>query len=55
MATPHVAGLVLYLRSLFPGQLSDPAAATEKVLSLAIKGVRDPKGVDIRAYNGNGQ
>ena len=55
MATPHVAGLVLYLRSLFPGKLSDPAAATEKVLSLAIKGVRDPKGVDIRAYNGNGQ
>ena len=55
MATPHVSGLVLYLRSLFPGEFNDPAAATKKVLSLAIKGVKDPKGVDIRAYNGNGQ
>ncbi|RYP72105.1 hypothetical protein DL771_004436 [Monosporascus sp. 5C6A] len=55
MATPHVAGLVLYLKSLFPGELDDPAAATEKLLSLAIPGVKDPMGVDIRAYNGNGR
>ncbi|RYP09743.1 hypothetical protein DL765_008352 [Monosporascus sp. GIB2] len=55
MATPHVAGLVLYLKSLFPGELDDPAAATEKLLSLAVPGVRDPKGADIRAYNGNGR
>lgn len=55
MATPHVAGLVLYLKSLFPGELDDPAAATERVLDLAIPGVRNPMGADIRAYNGNGR
>lgn len=54
MATPHISGLVLYLKSAFEG-LDDPAAATEKLKSLAVPGIKDPKSVDARAYNGNGK
>lgn len=52
MATPHVSGLVLYLKSVFAGELGSPADVTKKVLSLAVPGIKDPKGADVRAYNG---
>ncbi len=52
MATPHVSGLILYLKSVFPGELDDPAAATKKLIDLAVSGIKDPQSVDRRAYNG---
>lgn len=52
MATPHVSGLILYLKSVFAGQLDSPAAATKKLLELAVPGIKDPKGANVRAYNG---
>ncbi|KAJ1333933.1 oryzin [Microdochium nivale] len=52
MATPHVSGLILYLKSVFAGELDSPAAATKKLLELAVSGIKDPKGADVRAYNG---
>lgn len=55
MATPHISGLVLYLKSIFPGELDSPDATTKKLKDLAISGIQDPKSVDIRGYNGNGQ
>ncbi|KAK7755483.1 Suppressor of the cold-sensitive snRNP biogenesis mutant brr1-1 [Diatrype stigma] len=55
MATPHVSGLALYLKSVFAGQLDTPDAVTDKLKSLAVPGIRDPKSVDARAYNGVGK
>ncbi|KAH7026549.1 putative subtilisin-like protease [Microdochium trichocladiopsis] len=52
MATPHISGLVLYLKSVFAGELDSPGAATKKLLSLAVPGIKNPKGADVRAYNG---
>ena len=53
MAAPHVSGLVLYLKSLFPGELDDPADATKKLLSLGVEGIKDlKKSANLRAYNG---
>ncbi len=57
MATPHVAGLVLYLKSLDPSGLATTAAATQKVISLGLQGVVTDPGAgspNLLAYNGNG-
>ncbi|KAH8893890.1 subtilisin-like proteinase Mp1 [Thozetella sp. PMI_491] len=58
MATPHVAGLVLYLKSLDPTGLATSVAVTKKLLSLGQQGaVTDPGSgsPNLLAYNGNGQ
>ena len=54
MATPHVAGLTLYLKAL--EGLSSPAATTSRLISLATTGqISDVRGSPNRiAYNGNG-
>ncbi|KAK0662113.1 peptidase S8/S53 domain-containing protein [Cercophora samala] len=61
MASPHVAGLVLYLRSLegekTGGEGGLVGAVVEKVRELGTKGVVKGVGrgsVDLLAYNGNG-
>jgi oryzin len=55
MATPHIAGLALYLKSLYPEELATPDATTTKLKELAIEGIKDPKGASIRGYNGSGK
>lgn len=54
MATPHVAGLVLYLKAL--EGLASPGAVTQRLINLATTGVvSDAKNSPNRlAYNGNG-
>jgi oryzin len=55
MATPHVAGLALYLIAL--EGLSTPAAITARIKALATSGKISsvPSGtVNLVAYNGNG-
>lgn len=58
MASPHVAGLVLYLRSLEGGgQGGLVGAVVDKVRELGTKGVVKEAGrgsVNLLAYNGNG-
>ncbi len=57
MATPHVAGLVLYLKSLNPAGAAGSAAATKNLLSLGQAGVVADPGQgspNLLAYNGNG-
>ncbi|KAK0744597.1 peptidase S8/S53 domain-containing protein [Apiosordaria backusii] len=59
MASPHVAGLVLYLRSLeeVQGGLGLVGAVVDKVRELGTKGVVKGGGrgsVNLLAYNGNG-
>ncbi|KAF9887767.1 Basic amino-acid permease [Aspergillus nanangensis] len=53
MATPHIVGLAVYLMSL--EDLSSPKAATDKILSLATKGVVSnvSGSPNLLAYNGN--
>lgn len=56
MATPHVAGLVLYLKSIQSG-FDEPAAVTDLIKSLATKSVVSEPGSgspNLLAYNGNG-
>lgn len=55
MATPHVAGLVAYLQSIY--NLKDPAAARAKLYELATNNlIQDVKGSANRlAYNGSGK
>ena len=56
MATPHVAGLVLYLKSTQVG-LGNPGDVTDRVKSLATKDVVSRPGSgspNLLAYNGNG-
>jgi len=55
MASPHVAGLVSYLRGLQGGMSAADVKA--KVLALATPGrVQDPKGsANLVAFNGNGE
>ncbi|KAK3317206.1 oryzin precursor [Cercophora scortea] len=56
MATPHVAGLVLYLKSVDKAN-AKAAAVTAKVKSLGTKGVVQSRGdgsPNLIAYNGNG-
>lgn len=55
MATPHVTGLVLYLKAL--EGLASPAAVTSRIKALASSGVITgvPSGtVNSLGYNGNG-
>jgi oryzin len=55
MASPHVAGLVLYLQGL--GGLTTPASVANKITSLAVTGQVTSPGSgspNRRAYNGNG-
>jgi subtilisin family serine protease len=53
MATPHVAGLAAYLIGL--GGLSSPADVADKIKSIGVSGVNDPKGsIDLIAYNDSG-
>ncbi|KAK3688973.1 oryzin precursor [Podospora appendiculata] len=57
MATPHVAGLVLYLKSLDKAANAKAAAVSAKVKSLGTKGVVQSRGdgsPNLIAYNGNG-
>lgn len=53
MATPHVTGLVAYLKSL--ELLETPAATIKRVEELALKGaVKDPAGsANVLAYLGD--
>lgn len=56
MATPHVAGLVLYLKSTQSG-LGSPVAVTEIIKNLATKDVVTrprTESPNLLAYNGNG-
>ena len=56
MATPHVAGLVLYLKSTQSG-LGSPVAVTEIIKNLATKDMVTRPGTgspNLLAYNGNG-
>lgn len=55
MASPHVAGLVLYLRGLEGLETAD--AVTNRVKKLASKGLVKNPGAgspNLLAYNGNG-
>jgi hypothetical protein len=55
MATPHVTGLVLYLKAL--EGLATPASVTSRIKALGSSGVTTgvPSGtVNLLAYNGNG-
>jgi oryzin len=54
MATPHVAGLVAYLKGL--GGLASPAATTQRIIELATTGqISDVRNSPNRiAYNGSG-
>jgi oryzin len=54
MATPHVAGLAVYLKAL--EGLTSPAATTNRIVQLATTGqITDVRGSPNRiAYNGNG-
>ncbi|KAK3321815.1 alkaline serine protease Alp1 [Apodospora peruviana] len=57
MATPHVAGLVLYLKSADVARNGKPADVTANVKSLGTKGVVQSGGngsPNVIAYNGNG-
>jgi oryzin len=57
MATPHVAGLVLYLKSVEGEKVASPAAVVERLSSLGTKGVVTEEGegsVNLLAYNGSG-
>lgn len=57
MATPHVAGLVLYLKSVEGGKLASPEAVTARLTELATKGAVTEGGdgsPNLLAYNGNG-
>ncbi len=57
MATPHVAGLVLYLKSVDPTGLASSTAVTQKLLTLAQSGAVSDPGTgspNVLAYNGNG-
>ncbi|KAK3376533.1 oryzin precursor [Lasiosphaeria ovina] len=57
MATPHIAGLVLYLKSVDKAANAKAAAITAKIKSLATKGVVQSAGTgspNMIAYNGNG-
>ncbi|KAJ0124372.1 lkaline serine protease alp1 [Diaporthe amygdali] len=56
MATPHVSGLVLYLKSVLGG-LEAPADVAAKLTELATEGVLTDLGTgspNLLAYNGNG-
>lgn len=56
MATPHVSGLVLYLKSVLGG-LEAPADVAAKLTELATEGVLSGLGTgspNLLAYNGNG-
>lgn len=56
MATPHVSGLVLYLKSVLGG-LEAPADVAAKLTELATEGVLSDLGTgspNLLAYNGNG-
>lgn len=56
MATPHVSGLVLYLKSVLGG-LEAPADVAAKIAELATQGVLTGLGTgspNLKAYNGNG-
>lgn len=55
MATPHITGLVLYLKAL--EGLASPASVTSRIKALGTSGVITgvPSGtVNLFAYNGNG-
>ncbi|KAI1471781.1 oryzin precursor [Daldinia caldariorum] len=56
MSTPHVSGLILYLKSLVPYQMKTPRDSLDVLRRLATDGaVRDPHGSkNFLAYNGNG-
>ncbi|CAN8104557.1 unnamed protein product [Discula destructiva] len=56
MSAPHVAGLVLYLKSITPG-LESPGAVMAKLAELSSKNLVQDPGVgspNTIAYNGNG-
>lgn len=55
MATPHVTGLVLYLKAL--EGLTSPASVTSRIKALGSSGIITDvpsSTVNILAYNGNG-
>ncbi|KAI1476531.1 oryzin precursor [Daldinia eschscholtzii] len=56
MATPHVSGLILYLKSLVPYRMNTPGDSLNVLRELATDGVvRDPQGAkNFLAFNGNG-
>ncbi|KAI8957618.1 oryzin precursor [Daldinia sp. FL1419] len=56
MATPHVSGLVLYLKSIIPYRMKTPGESVDVLRELATDGVvGDPKGSkNMLAFNGNG-
>ncbi|KAI1651334.1 oryzin precursor [Daldinia loculata] len=56
MATPHVSGLILYLKSVIPYRMKTPGDSVDVLRELATDGVvGDPKGSkNLLAFNGNG-
>ena len=58
MATPHVAGLALYLKALEGEALDSPAATKARIKELATKDAIPNPGAgspNLIAYNGNGR
>lgn len=56
MATPHITGLVLYLKSLIPYRMKSPANSVRELQNLATGNViQDTKGSkNLLGFNGNG-
>ncbi|KAI0376245.1 oryzin precursor [Hypomontagnella monticulosa] len=56
MATPHISGLILYLKSLIPYRMKTPINSINELRNLATDGVvRDAKGSkNLLGFNGNG-
>ncbi|KAI1799250.1 oryzin precursor [Daldinia bambusicola] len=56
MSTPHVSGLILYLKSVVPDRMKTPGDSLNVLRELATDGaIRDPHGSkNFLAYNGNG-
>ncbi|KAL7624695.1 hypothetical protein AAE478_006265 [Parahypoxylon ruwenzoriense] len=56
MATPHISGLILYLKSIIPYRMKTPASSVHELMKLATNGdVRDAMGsANLIGFNGNG-
>lgn len=56
MATPHISGLILYLKSMIPYRMETPVDSVNELRNLATDGVvRDAKGSkNLLGFNGNG-
>ncbi|KAI1087429.1 oryzin precursor [Rostrohypoxylon terebratum] len=57
MSTPHISGLVLYLKSIIPYRMKTPGDSFKELQRLATDGaVRDPRGSqNLLGFNGNGE